>query len=224
MPDVFGERMQLTFGDFVLDLDQRRLFAAGNREVHLQPKGFELLRALLEHRPKALSKDAILSRVWPETFVSENTLAAVVRDLRAALGDDAQEPRFIRTVFGFGYAFAGPALADADATIAQESLWCLRYDHHEITLTEGANILGRSGHGVIVFDSPTVSRHHALVRVTGPAATIEDLGSKNGTWLGETRVTAPAPLADGAVLRIGTIVLTARVRHPAPTTQTFPLG
>lgn len=212
--------MRLTFGDFVLDLDQRRLFAAG-ADVHLQPKGFELLRALLEVRPKALSKDDILTRVWPGTFVSENTLAAVVRDLRAALGDDAQEPRFIRTVFGFGYAFVGTAAAGPAAPAAAFSDWCLVHDHREITLRRGVNVLGRSGHDVVVFDSPTVSRHHAAITVDGAEATVEDLGSKNGTWLGTSRVTTTQPLAEGAELRLGSVVLMARRRTGGDTTETI---
>jgi len=213
--------MQVTFGGFVLDLDQRRLFA-GDVEVHLQPKGFELLRALLDDRPKALSKDEILARVWPDTFVSDNTLAAVVRDLRAALGDQAQDARFIRTVFGYGYAFVGTAASQGEVATAP-SPWCLHHEHREIGLREGENILGRSGHGVVVFDSPTVSRHHALVRVEGPRATVTDLGSKNGTWVGTVRVDGPAPLADGAELRIGSVVVTARFRPLQSTTETVPL-
>ena len=96
--------MRLRFGDFVLDLDQRRLFN-GEAEVHLQPKAFELLRLLVEARPKALGKDEILGAIWPGTFVTENNLATVVRDLRGALGDDAHEPHYIRTAYGYGYAF-----------------------------------------------------------------------------------------------------------------------
>lgn len=213
--------MRLAFGDFVLDLDQRRLFA-GSDEVHLQPKAFELLRALVEVRPKALSKDEILERVWPGTFVSENSLATVVRDLRGALGDEAQEPRFIRTVYGYGYAFVGESAAALPAAAAtpRESGWRLIHDHREIRLHEGDNVLGRAGHGVIVLDSSTVSRHHARIRVDGASATVEDLQSKNGTWLGTTPVTAAVALTSGAQLRLGSVIVVARYAATDPTTET----
>ena len=208
--------MRLRFGDFVLDLDQRRLFS-GEAEVHLQPKAFELLRLLAEARPKALGKDEILGAIWPGTFVTENNLATVVRDLRGALGDDAHEPQYIRTAFGFGYAFVPEVTADGPRAAAPQgalSAWRLVYAYREIALREGDNVLGRTGQEVVVLDSPTVSRHHAVVRVSGERATIEDLGSKNGTWLGETRVTtAPVTLEDGQELRLGSVLLrVARLR------------
>ncbi|MGD9904794.1 MAG: winged helix-turn-helix domain-containing protein [Vicinamibacterales bacterium] len=209
--------MPLTFGPFVLDLDQRRLFRGGD-ELHLQPKAFELLRLLVEARPKALSKDAILTAVWPGTFVTENSLATVVRDLRTALGDDAQAPRYIRTAFGFGYAFVGDAAPAGPAVAASD--WRLILDHREIVLREGETVLGRAGADVVVIDGPTVSRHHAVVRVTGDRAVVEDLGSKNGTWLDGRRLTAVAPLNDGAELRLGVVRLVVRLRRADPTTET----
>lgn len=215
--------MRLTFGAFVLDLDQRRLFTGG-AEVRLQPKAFELLRHLVEARPKALSKDEILAAVWPGTFVGENSLATVVRDLRSALGDDAQEPRYVRTAYGYGYAFVGEVAVAGAAAIgpvaAPISGWCLIHDYRQIALREGANVIGRTGHDVVVFDSPTVSRHHALIRIDGDHATVEDLASKNGTWVGPVRVSTATPLADGMELRLGSVVAVARYRRSADTTQT----
>ena len=216
--------MRLSFGTFVLDLDQRRLFN-GDAEVHLQPKAFELLRRLVEARPRALSKDELLAAVWPGIYVSENNLATVVRDLRTALGDEAQEPRYIRTAYGYGYAFvpeATPARA-MPGTAAAISGWRLIRDHREIVLREGANVLGRAGTDVVVLDSPTVSRHHAVVHVTGERASVEDLGSKNGTWVGESRVTAPVPLVDGQELRLGSVRVTVSRLRQDLSTQTVAL-
>src|SRR6188768_719293 len=99
--------MRLAFGDFVIDFDERRLLSA-QQEVRLTPKAFDLLRLLIETRPKALSKQEIFERLWPGTFVTENNLAALVADLRSSLGDQASEPRFIRTVYAFGYEPAAP--------------------------------------------------------------------------------------------------------------------
>lgn len=211
--------MTFTFGDFVLDCDQRRL-AAASGDVHLQPKAFALLKALIDARPRALSKDEILATVWPGTFVNENNLATVVRDLRDALGDDAHTPQFIRTVYGFGYAFAAEALASGPGPAVAASAWRLLHEHREIRLSEGATILGRTGSDVTIVDAPTVSRHHALVRVTGAHATIEDLGSKNGTWIGTTRVTGATALQHGVEVRLGAVALRARFATESPSTET----
>lgn len=211
--------MRIRFGDFVLDAAQRRLFEA-ERDVKLQPKAFELLRVLVEARPRALSKDEILAAVWPDAFVTENSLATVIRDLRHALNDDAQEPRFIRTVYGFGYAFTGEARTADDASSITFSGWRLIHDHREIRLRQGANVLGRTGHDVVVLDSPTVSRHHAAIRVDGDRATIEDLGSKNGTWLGTSPVTTATPLPPAGSVRLGAVVVSVRYAAHDPATDT----
>ena len=62
--------MRLAFGDFVIDFDERRLLSA-QQEVRLTPKAFDLLRLLIETRPKALSKQEIFERLWPGTQADE---------------------------------------------------------------------------------------------------------------------------------------------------------
>src|SRR5437867_8766887 len=100
--------MSLLFGDFAYDQERRQLLRAGF-PVRIEPKAYESLGLLLERRPRALSKAQIRDVLWPGTFVSESALARLVTDLRATLEDDVREPRFIRTVHGFGYAFCGEA-------------------------------------------------------------------------------------------------------------------
>ena len=80
----------------------------------LEPKAFELLCLLLVRRPRVLSKAQIRDVLWPGTSVGETSLPRLVTELRQALGDDAQQPRFIRTAHGFGYAFCGEARDDAE--------------------------------------------------------------------------------------------------------------
>jgi WD40 repeat protein/DNA-binding winged helix-turn-helix (wHTH) protein len=101
----------LSFGDFAFDQERRQLLRSG-QPVPLEAKAFELLGLLLSRRPHALSKAQIRDVLWPGAFVSESALARLVTLLRAACGDDAQAPRFIRTVHGFGYAFSGEARED----------------------------------------------------------------------------------------------------------------
>src|SRR5437867_11112437 len=97
--------MALQFGDFTLD-ESRRQVMRGDQPLHLSPKAFQLLSILIERSPQAIAKTDLQERLWPETFVTEGNLAGLVAELRQALGDDAKEPRFIRTLYGFGYSFA----------------------------------------------------------------------------------------------------------------------
>ena len=105
--------MAVSFGDFAFDQERRQLLRSGE-PVPLETKAYELLGLLLSRRPNALSKAQIRDVLWPGTFVSESALARLVTQLRAACGDDAQAPRFIRTVHGFGYAFCGDAREAGD--------------------------------------------------------------------------------------------------------------
>jgi DNA-binding winged helix-turn-helix (wHTH) protein len=204
--------LRLGFGEFVLDTEARQLFRAGE-EVRLQPKAFELLALLVCSRPKALSKQAIRGQLWPDVVVGDASLTVAVAELRAALGDDAKEPRYVRTVYGFGYAFAAEASVEsasaggtslarvADRSDSPRLVWGRRV----IPLLEGENVIGREEGVTVRVDAPGVSRRHARIVVTGPSATLEDLGSKNGTFLegAADPLCAPVRLEDGTQLRLG---------------------
>jgi Tol biopolymer transport system component/DNA-binding winged helix-turn-helix (wHTH) protein len=105
--------VRIRFGTFTLDIETRQLTSAG-REIHLEPKAFELLSALVLERPKALSKADLQERLWPGTFVSEANLSNLVAQIRAALGDPARASKFVRTAHRFGYAFCGEAVTSTD--------------------------------------------------------------------------------------------------------------
>ncbi len=147
-----------------------------------------------------------MEALWPGVFVAEGNLARLVAELREAIGDDAHEPRFVRTVHGFGYAFAGEAspAADLPRSGSPDVVFKLAWNDREIALAEGENILGRDRDAVAWIDVHSVSRHHARILVSGDGATLEDLGSKNGTFLSGKPVTEPRALQDGDRLRIGT--------------------
>ena len=110
--------MPTHFDDFTLDESRRELLRA-NETIHLSPKAFQLLSILTEETPRAISKSDLQERLWPDTFVTEGNLPGLVAELRTALGDDAREPRFIRTLYGFGYSFAAP-VTEAVASRTQE--------------------------------------------------------------------------------------------------------
>lgn len=98
--------MRLVFGDCLFDTESRRLERGGSA-VRLTAKAFQLLETLLAARPNPIAKEELFARLWPDTFVSDANLASLVKEIRAAIGDDAREPRYVRTVHRFGYAFSG---------------------------------------------------------------------------------------------------------------------
>ena len=104
----------IRFGDCVYDREVRELRRAG-QAVPLTPRAFELLGLLLESRPRVLGKNDLRDRLWPDSFVSDTSLAKLVTELRQAIGDDARDPRFIRTVHRHGYAWSGEGV-DGDGS------------------------------------------------------------------------------------------------------------
>ena len=197
--------MRLAFEDCVFDSDTREVFRDG-RVVSISPKAFALLEVLIEKRPKAVPKAEIRERLWPATFVSEASLANLVVELRAALGDDAQRPRFLRTVTRFGYAFASDAAAVAEKTpLRSRAPFACRlvWAHREIALDPGENLVGRDRKSVVWIDDASVSRRHARISVDNSGATVEDLGSKNGTFLRGRKIEKPARLVDKDAIKIG---------------------
>lgn len=194
--------MRFSFGQFVLDCGTRQLLRGGTQQ-HASPKELALLEQLLRARPRAVSRTRLRAAIWPDAHVGETSLHVLVSQLRATLGDDAQQPRFVRTVAGFGYAFAVSAEDDGRADDgARRRLW-LESDSGTIALAEGENVLGRDEALATRIDGPGVSRRHARLLVREGRTTIEDLDSKNGTFVDGERVTAPRALHDGALVRLG---------------------
>ena len=204
--------MRFAFEGCVFDSDTREVFRGGVL-APLSPKAFRLLEILIENRPKAVSKQEIHEHLWPATFVSDANLGNLVAELRAALGDDAHEPRIIRTVHRFGYAFRAKTTAAADEGAPGEgqTAYRLLWGNREINLEIGENLLGRDRDAVVWIDDPSVSRRHARIRIGESGATIEDLGSKNGTHVGETKVGTQTRLQDNDVIKIGSVTMIFRV-------------
>jgi DNA-binding winged helix-turn-helix (wHTH) protein len=211
------------FDGFTLDLDTRQLLSQGG-EIHLSPKAFELLSVLVANRARAVSKGELQQQLWPTTFVQETNLATLAAEVRRALRDVAESPRFIRTVYGFGYRFVGDVIADGSVArpdAAPARLWLI-VERRRIPLVEGANVIGRADDAAIPIDSPGMSRHHARIVVSAGEATLEDLGSKNGTHLNGARIAMPCSLADGDEIRLGAVAMTLRIASPTSPTETVP--
>jgi DNA-binding winged helix-turn-helix (wHTH) protein len=210
--------VRIRFGAFTLDLDTRQLTRQG-RELHVTPKAFDLLVMLVMDRPKVLSKTELQQRLWPDTFVAEANLSNLVAEIREVLGDRARSPLFVRTSHGHGYAFCGDASTDpgpADSSSEPPACW-IEWGKHRFPLSRGEHIIGRDADVGVRLDASTVSRQHARVVVTVEGATLEDFGSKNGTFRGSERVTSPVRLVDGDVIHIGSVLVTFHVRAPGST-------
>ena len=217
--------MQVHFGGFVLDSDTRELLR-GDARVPLSPKAFDLLSILVAGRPKAISKSELQERLWPATFVVEKNLANLVSEIRDAIADDPSNPRFIRTVHRFGYAFREkvPRTGTAAPASRDRVSFRLNWVTGHVTIDEGEHILGRDPDVEIFLNSAGVSRRHALITISAGRATIEDLGSKNGTFVGDQRVDGSRSLDDGDVIGIGSVKLTLQVIQTQNSTETEPGG
>jgi DNA-binding winged helix-turn-helix (wHTH) protein len=215
--------MRFRCDEWLVDAATREI-KRGAEAVHVSPKAFELLTTLIAERPRAVSKPELLRRLWPATFVTEANLANLVAEARSALGDAARRPRYIRTVQRHGYAFCGAVIEEASPAGPVISLWSCRliWGKREVALNPGENMLGRTHEAAAWIEAESVSRRHARVVVSGQGASIEDLGSKNGTFLNGTRVTGPRSLSDRDEIRLGSVRLTFRIHAPPFSTASHP--
>jgi DNA-binding winged helix-turn-helix (wHTH) protein len=202
--------MRHVFEDFALDADTRQLLR-GSAVVPLGPKAFDFLELLLRERPRAVSVTRLRATVWPSTHVGAASLHMLVSQVRAALGDDATAPRFIRTVPRFGYAFCGEATGGealpargSRARVGGEAGACwLSTSEGDLRVLEGDNVIGRASELSLRVDQPGVSRRHALLRLERGRAWLSDLGSKNGTFVNGRPASEPTLLRDEDEVRLG---------------------
>jgi DNA-binding winged helix-turn-helix (wHTH) protein/predicted ATPase len=111
--------MPYIFGDYTLDRQRYELRQAGQR-IPLEPKAFDPLLYLVEHRDRVVGRDELLDQVWPEQFISDHSLTARLRAVRQVLGDDARTPRFTATVHGRGYRFIGSVYTTSEPDTVRE--------------------------------------------------------------------------------------------------------
>jgi DNA-binding winged helix-turn-helix (wHTH) protein len=212
------------FEDFTLDPDTRQLLRSGG-EIHLSPKAFDLLTLLVADRARAVSKAELQQRLWPSTFVQETNLATLVAEIRRALRDSAARPRLVRTIYGFGYRFIADLVEELPAVRSEQPglrPW-LMFERRPIPLLTGRNVIGRAPDAAIQIDSPGISRYHARILVEHDVVTLEDLGSKNGSYVNGTPVTTRR-LSDGDEIRLGATILMFRIASQTSDTETLPEG
>jgi DNA-binding winged helix-turn-helix (wHTH) protein len=190
---------RFSFGPFVLDVEGVEL-RKGPEKVSIRPKCFDVLVYLLDQPGRVVSKEELLEKVWPDVVVNDATLNRTVTELRAALGDDADHPRYVETVSRRGYKFIASTSAPAAPV---ETDLVLAYGDQEFPLPDGEHIIGRGADVAVPIFASATSRHHARVVVAGNSVTVEDLGSRNGTYVNGTRVEGSVELHTGDEIRIG---------------------
>ncbi len=137
------------FGPYLLDMPGARLLR-GTSAVDLPPRSFELLCHLASRPGQLVTKDELLDQVWRRRFITEAVIKTAISELRAVLGDDARQPRYIETVARRGYRFVA-AIRD-----------------------EGAEALAGSGGAPARTPSTAGSAHDPLPAETTPLIGRED--------------------------------------------------
>ena len=215
-------RRAFHLGEWLVEPTLDRISRDG-QHVRLRPRAMDVLICLALESGKLASKQNIIDAVWRTEFVSEHALTQVIAELRAALGDDARNPLFIENIPRRGYrlvATVTPVAASVPSARDASLPFKLQDENGDHPLIQGPNVIGRTGDADISIDRTEVSRCHARILVQGTTATIEDLGSKNGTFLNGERLDGPALLANGDEIWIGRSVARLRFLIEGEPTQT----
>ena len=200
--------VQSRFANMTLDSDRRELLR-DDVAIALNPKAFELLSILVDSWPSAVSKEALYEKLWPGVFVEMGNLHNLVSDIRVAIDDD--DHSIIRTIHRFGYAMA--TNVEREGVLRAHLVIGTR----ELPLHEGEQIVGRD-----VVGSPDVSRRHVRITLSGSTATLEDLGSKNGTWSDGHRIKGPLVVNADQEIVLGRTRAFLRFATPDGATVTAP--
>jgi DNA-binding winged helix-turn-helix (wHTH) protein len=217
------------FGVFELNPRTGELRKRGAR-VRLQDQPFQVLTMLVERAGDLVTREEVRERLWSgSVFVAfDQALNNAIAKVRAALGDSAENPRFVETLERRGYRFLasvewiaadGPPPPSPRVSSRPVTNVRLTTDDRTITLQDGRHIIGRDPDAAAWIDSAVVSRHHAQLVVRDGRVTIEDLGSRNGTFVNGARLTGASPLAHGDEIRLGTLRLVVHVSTGQTATQ-----
>jgi DNA-binding winged helix-turn-helix (wHTH) protein len=203
--DDWAQAVPFHVGDWFVEPAIGRL-SRGSREAHLEPKVMQVLQCLAHNAGELVPKREITDAVWQVEYITDNRLNRAIADLRRALEDSAANPRFVETIPTMGYRLVAPVAVDqptrADDGPA-ESPFKLESSDKAFPLTTGENTIGRGVEADIRVDSEWVSRRHARIVVSEGSAFIEDLGSKNGTFIRGKRIDGPVELHDGDEITVG---------------------
>lgn len=226
---------------------QANRVSSGQTIVRLEPKAMEVLLCLAQHSGEVVPRRTLVDRVWATEFITDSTLTHTIADLRRAFGDDPRAPRFIETIPKRGYRLvpeiglpegaSAPPTASPGARLGGGPLAVLAGDRlhiselpvdpacecflfvagGEIPLPVPSVTFGRDRGAEIQILAPEVSRLHARLDLDHGRATLEDLGSKNGTTLNDRPIDGRQPVASGDTIGVGPFGFVFRCLITEPT-------
>lgn len=213
------------FGLFELDLTTGELRKKGAK-VALQEQPFQVLAMLVAQPGELVTREQPRQKLWADAvFVDfDHGLNKAVGKIRRALGDLAESPRFVETLERRGYRFIAPVEHVADTpspspAAAMPALVArLVWDDRPIPLERGTHLIGRDPASTVWVDSTVVSRRHARLVVGDDVITLEDLGSRNGTYVNGDRIEGVRQLGDGDEIRVGPACLILHATRDDSTT------
>ena len=168
-----------------------------------------------------VTKAELHRHLWPDSFVSDASLLGLVKEVRRALNDDG-DGTLIRTAHRIGYAFAA-VVESGPSGSSQWAAWVMVGDVC-VPLTKGENLIGRDAPCAVRVDLLGISRRHARIVVSGRDATIEDLGSKNGTMLDGQPVVRATALREGDPIQVGGAIVRFHFSATTSPKETLPTG
>jgi DNA-binding winged helix-turn-helix (wHTH) protein len=210
--------MRYAFERCSVDTSSREVTLDG-APMPMSPKAFELLRLLLEARPRVVPKAELMQALWPDTFVQEANVPMLIREARVAIGD-ADAARVIKTHHRVGYAFTAEVRETRSGGRRPPASGCtfvLALPDRRVVLSEGENTVGRHADCDVQVNDVSVSRMHAVVVVGDNCACVEDRQSKNGTRVGGVTVSGRTTLAPGDIVTFGTVETRLLIEHSAET-------
>ena len=211
--------MDVSFGPYRL-LAAQRLLLEGDKPVRLGSRAFDILTALVERAGEVVSKEELIARAWPATFVEEANLKIQVSALRRALGDGQGDNRYVATVVGRGYNFVAPVRKEEPSRASPSPTIAPAAPHNLPFAT--TRMIGREE---IVATLVTQLSRQRLVTVVGPggigkttvalAVAERMIGAyEHGVWLVDL-----APLGDPRLVpsAVATVLgLEIRTEDPLP--------
>ncbi len=112
---------EFLFGPFRFDMTNECLWR-GKKEIRLTPKAFAVLLYLVEHPGRLVTKETLFETIWSEVYVTDAALTVCIREIRKALGDNPNEPKFIETVHRRGFRFIAPITPSPQTSSSQTSV------------------------------------------------------------------------------------------------------
>ena len=170
----------------------------GDRRLELTPKAFAVLRHLVEHAGRLITKDELLARIWRDAVVSDAALASAIRDVRKALEDSSRVPRYVQTVHRRGFRFIGP-VATLTAPLAAGAATGPSHPMSHARFTSSSDVASM----LVGRESELASLHARLGKALGGQRQLVFVTGEPG--IGKTALveTFLADVAEASLARIG---------------------